>query len=125
MSSRRRELMRQRLEMPYNLLALARPVVYRYLAAILLAVAAQLVRILLHSQTLIPFVTYGPFVVISALLGGLGPGLLTTILCILEIVNFAPAPIGSFAANDASWQGIGAFAFRGVVMSGLAEWLKR
>jgi PAS domain S-box-containing protein len=111
--------------MPYNLLALLRPAVYRYLAAILLAVAAQVVRISLRPPTVIPFVTYGPFVVISALLGGLGPGLLTTILCTLEIVYFAPEPIGSFAVNDASWQGIGAFAFRGVVMSVLAESLKR
>jgi PAS domain S-box-containing protein len=112
--------------MPYSLLALLRrPGVYRYVAAVLLAVAAQLVRIPLHRPTAIPFVTYGPFVVISALLGGLGPGLLTTILCTLEIAYFSVEPVGSFALNDASWQGIGAFVFRGVVMSVLAEWLKR
>jgi len=98
----------------------------RYIAAITLAVAAQVIRIPLHPQTLMPFITYAPFMVASAVAGGLGPGLLTTILCILEVVYFAVEPLGSLAIrNPANWIGIGALAMTGVVASVLAEQLKR
>src|ERR1700737_4922962 len=98
----------------------------RYIAAILLAVAAQVVRIPLHPPTLIPFITYAPFMVVSAVAGGLGPGLLTTILCVLESMYFAIEPLGSFAMDDSTnWLGVGALAFTGIVASISAEELKQ
>jgi K+-sensing histidine kinase KdpD len=108
--------------MPFAPLRLAR---YRYLAAILLAVAAQVARMPFHVTTAVPFITYVPFVVVSALLGGFGPGILTTVVCTLEIAYFALEPIGSFSINDqANWHGIGAFVLTGVVTSLLAERLE-
>jgi PAS domain S-box-containing protein len=98
---------------------------HRYLAAILLALAAQVVRFPFHLTTEVPFITYAPFVVASALLGGFGPGILTTVLCTLEIVYFALEPIDSFAMSDRShWHGIGAFLVTGMVTSLLADRLK-
>ena len=99
---------------------------FRYVAAVLLAVAAQVARIPLHPPTIVPFITYAPFVVVSALLGGVGPGLLTTFLCALEIIYFAVEPIGSFwIADQTNWYGIAAFGVTGVAASLLAERLKR
>ncbi len=97
-----------------------------YLAAIALAVAAQLARIPLHPPTIIPFITYAPFIIISAIAGGLGPGLLTTLLCILESLYFALEPLGSFAvSNPTNLGGLGALLVTGAVASAMAEWLKR
>ena len=98
---------------------------HRYLAAILLAIAAQVARAPFHLTSTLPFITYAPLVLMSALLGGFGPGLLTTTLCVLEIFYFSPA-LSFFAAND--WpvlQRLGAFFATGVVISVLAEGLKR
>src|SRR5579871_579295 len=72
----------------------ARTPFHRYLAAILLAVAAQAARLPLQPQTIVPFITYAPFVVVSALAGGLGPGVLTTILCVVEICLLFPGTGG-------------------------------
>ena len=98
----------------------------RYTAAIALAILAQLVRIPLHLATMVPFITYAPFVVASAITGGLGPGLFTTILCTLESVYFSVEPVGSFAvANPTNWIGIGTLLVTGVVASAMAERLKQ
>ena len=98
---------------------------YRYLTAVLLAVLAQAARMLLHPPTAIPFITYAPFVVVSALIGGFGPGLLATALCTLEIDYFALEPIGSLLIADRNnWHGIGAFLVTGITASLLSEQLK-
>jgi len=98
----------------------------RYIAAIVLAAAAQGARIPMHPPTLIPFITYAPFIIVSASFGGFGPGLLTTILCSIESVYFAIEPLGSFAMdNPTNWLGVGALFFSGVVASFLTERLKR
>ncbi|MBZ5609307.1 MAG: PAS domain S-box protein [Acidobacteriia bacterium] len=98
----------------------------RCLVAIALAGAAQVVRIPFHSPTTRPFITYAPFVVMGALLGGFGPGLLTTVLCTLETIYFSVEPVGSFAVQDPTqWDGIGALLLTGVVASILVERLKR
>ena len=100
--------------------------VVRYTAAIALAVAAQIVRIPLHEPTLIPFITYAPFAVASALIGGFWPGLLATILCALEAVYFAIEPVGSFAITyPTNWLGVVALVLTGLVASVLAERLKQ
>jgi PAS domain S-box-containing protein len=98
----------------------------RYIVAIVLAAAAQLARIPLHPPTIIPFITYAPFIIASASFGGFGPGLLTTILCSLESLYFAMEPLGSFAPDNATnWLGVGALFFSGIVASVLAERKKR
>jgi PAS domain S-box-containing protein len=98
----------------------------RYVAAILLAVAAQIARLPLHPSTIMPFITYAPFMVVSAVTGGLGPGLLTTAICALESAYFAVEPLSSFAIRDAvNWIGMGALLLTGVVASVLVERLKR
>jgi PAS domain S-box-containing protein len=97
----------------------------RYIAAIALAVAAQVARIPMHPPTIIPFITYAPFIVLSASFGGFGPGLLTTMLCMIEVVYFALEPLGSFAVDDpTNWIGVAAIAFTGIVASVLVEQAK-
>ncbi|MBZ5622267.1 MAG: PAS domain-containing protein [Acidobacteriia bacterium] len=98
----------------------------RYAAGVLLAVAAQLARLPLPSPTSIPYITHVPFILLSAALGGLGPGLLATGLCTLESLYFATEPIGAFAAgHPAHWLGLGTLALTGVVTSVLFERLNR
>lgn len=95
-------------------------------AAAALAGIAQVVRTPLQTATLIPYITYVPFILLAAFLGGLAPGLLTTGLCVLEAVYFATAPLGSLAVGDgAHWAGAAALAFTGVIASTLFERLRR
>ena len=108
--------------MRYSLPATAR---YRYLAAILVAFAALIARTPLHPTTAVPFITYVPWVVISALMGGLGPGFLTTILCIFESIYFSIERDSSFAIAKAMDWRLGGFTATCVVISLLAEWAKR
>jgi two-component sensor histidine kinase/PAS domain-containing protein len=86
-------------------------------AAILLAVAAQLARIPLDPPALIPFITYVPFILLGAFLGGMAPGLLTTCLCVLESLYFA--------AGQRHLLGAAALALTGVTASVLFERLRR
>jgi two-component sensor histidine kinase len=96
-----------------------------YSAALLLAAAAQVARIPLHPPTLMPHISYVPFIVLSAALGGFGPGLLSTTVCVLESVYFATEPVGAFAVGDSRlWGGVAALAFTGLVTSGLFGSLK-
>ncbi len=98
----------------------------RYGAALLLSLAAQLARLPLASPTAIPYITYVPFIVMSAALGGLGPGLLATAICTLESLYFAIDPVASFAVSQpVEWVGLGALAFTGVFASLLLERLIR
>jgi len=102
------------------------PPAVSYGAAMLLAALAQLARLPLHSQTLIPFITYVPFILLSAFLGGWGPGVLTTILCTIESLYFATAPVRDFRIEDPQqWLGLGALALTGVAASGLFERLRQ
>lgn len=94
------------------------PPAVRYAAAILLAAAAQLVRWPLHPPTLMPSITYVPFILLSGWFGGFGAGLLTTGLCTLESLYFATAPVDSFRVTDPrSFIALGALAFSGVAIS--------
>ena len=47
---------------------------------LLLALAAQLARIPLDCPTLFPYITYLPFIMVSACIGGLASGLVITFL---------------------------------------------
>ena len=96
----------------------------RYGAAILLALLAQAVRLPLHPPTVIPYITYVPFMLVACF-GGFGPGLLATVLCVVECMYFAVEPVGSFVPDDTQhWFAIGAFALTGVVASALFQRLK-
>ena len=98
----------------------------RYEAALFLAAAAQIARLPLHPPTLIPYITYLPFVLLSAAYGGFWPGLLTTVLCFLEALYFATEPVGSLAVRDPSnWFGLGAFMLTGLLANILFERAKR
>jgi PAS domain S-box-containing protein len=98
----------------------------RYGSAILLAALAQAARLPLHQPAFMPFITYVPFILLGAAFGGLGPGLLSTVLCALESIYFATEPIGSFrVADPRNWLGIGAVALTGLAASVLFERLKR
>jgi two-component sensor histidine kinase/PAS domain-containing protein len=98
----------------------------RYLAALALALVAQLVRAPLDPPTLMPSITYVPFILLSGWLGGTGPGLLATALCTGESLYFATAPVHSFQVSDPqSLVGLAALAFTGVITSLLFEQVRR
>ena len=98
----------------------------QYGGAILLAALAQVARLPLHPPTLMPFITYVPFILLAAAFGGLEPGLLSTFLCAFESAFFAVQPVGSLrVADPRNWLGIGAMALTGLVASVLFERLKR
>jgi PAS domain S-box-containing protein len=87
---------------------------------------AQAARSPLHQPALMPFITYVPFILLSAAFGGFGPGLLTTALCALESIYFATEPVGSFrVAYPQQWLGIAVLALTGLVASALFERLKQ
>ncbi len=75
---------RARFASPSSLLA--------YCFAVLLAALAQIARIPLHPPTVIPFITYVPFIVFAGWLCGFGPSLITTANCTLECIYFAIEP---------------------------------
>ena len=98
---------------------------FRYIAAIGLALAAQVATITFHLP-ISTFITYAPFIVASALVGGLRPGLLTTILCLIEAFYFAVKPAHPFAtANPTDWDRLSALLLTGVVASVLSERIRR
>lgn len=98
----------------------------RYAAAIALALAGPATRVPLQPLHFTPVVPYAPFIVLSAIVLGLGPGLFTTLLCILETVYFATQPAGSLAAvGAANWERVAAVGFTGVFASFMADRLKR
>ena len=97
-----------------------------YGLAVLLAAVAQVMRLPLHPSTLMPYITYVPFMLLGAALGGFGPGVLVTAICVLESTYFAMEPLRSFKVSDPQlWPGLGAMALTGIVASWLFESLKR
>ena len=97
-----------------------------YSGAIVVAGLAQAARLPLHPPTLMPFITYIPFILLAAGFGGLGPGLLSTALCVLEAVYFATEPGGSLRVTDPrNWLAAGVVVLTGLVASVLFERVKR
>ena len=102
------------------------PAAVRYGLAVLLAAAAQAARLPLHPPTLIPFITFVPFILLSAFLAGWGPGVLATFLCMLESIYFGTAPVETLhMRNPHVWPGVGALAVTGLVASALFERLRQ
>ncbi len=99
----------------------------RYLAALVLAIAAQAGSFLFVVPASMPLIVYAPFVVVSAAFGGLGPGLLTTILCVAEALYFfVIEPVGSFTlAHATGLELLGSLLATGVIASVFTEKLHR
>ena len=100
----------------------------RYGVAIACAVAAVLAREGLASGWGLefPYLPFYPAVLIAAWVGGLGPGLLTTLLCALGAVYLWIPPAGSFTiASVGDRISLAGFAFIGVSLSALTELLRR
>jgi PAS domain S-box-containing protein len=98
----------------------------RLAAAVALAIAAQLAGTLLAPPAPISMIVYAPFVVASAIAGGLGPGLVTTMLCCLEAAYFVMEPVGSLAvSNTKDFERLGGLLLTGAIASLFSERLKR
>ena len=95
----------------------------RYAFAILVSLLALWVRVLLDgSLDGYPFLTFFPAVLVSALLGGLGPGLLATILCGLLAQYFLVDPIYSLEiAAPSGWIALGMYGATAAAMVGLVH----
>lgn len=94
----------------------------RYPAAIALGFGGPALHTLAH----ISLVPRAPFLVISAMALGLGPGILTTILCMLETFYLAVQARGSWQAlGPGDWERVGVLAFTGLFASLMADRLKR
>jgi PAS domain S-box-containing protein len=73
-----------------------------------------------------PFMTFFPAVMLSAYLGGLGPGLVATFGSAAASAFFLPKPHFSFEVDDpADVLALGLFTLTGVVLSALSESLHR
>jgi len=101
------------------------PPIISYSVGLFLGVLAEVVRLPLHPSTFLPFITHVPFILVSAAFGGLGPGLLTTVLCTLEAMYFATEPVESLRlADPRNWLGVAALVITGVAASVILDRLK-
>lgn len=97
-----------------------------YAAAIAMATAAQLIRFWFVVPSSVGLIWYAPFVVAAAILGGLGPGLLTTVLCVLEAQYFVIEPVGSWVVSDVrDLERLSGLLVTGIMASVFSERLKR
>src|ERR1700720_2890295 len=100
----------------------------RYAVAVACAVAAVLARMSLASVwgLTFPYLTFYPAVLLSAWVGGLGPGLVTTGLCALAAVYFWISPTHSFLIDTLGDRvSLVGFLFIGAAISALNELLQR
>jgi PAS domain S-box-containing protein len=73
-----------------------------------------------------PYITFFPAIMLSGWLGGLGPGLLTTLISALTAIYFWMAPIRSFRISDSGeLLGLAVFVLVGIVISVLNEAWRR
>src|SRR3981081_602794 len=100
----------------------------RYAVAVACAVAAVLVRMFLASAwgLKFPYLPFHPAVLLSAWVGGLGPGLVTTGLCALAAVYFWIPPTSSLLIDTFGARGsLPGSLFIGAAISVLNELLQR
>ncbi len=100
----------------------------QYALAVILVVAATLLRHWLtgYLSPLIIFLTYYPAVMISALLGGMGPGILATLLAAICANYFFLTPVGAFTiASRGDLHGLLMFIGIGLTISWLASALEQ
>ena len=102
---------------------------WRYALAIVAVAAGYVVRLGLEAWTgpgLPPFITFFPTVMVAALLGGIGPGLLATALAALIAGLWIMPPVGeSVFASRASQVGLALFCGLGLFMTAVAEVSRR
>ncbi len=102
--------------------------VERYVVAILLVLAATLLRLVFLQSlgTSVAFITFYPAVMIAGLYGGLRAGMLATLLSAAAADYFWMEPVGSFlmvSSND--WVAIAVFVTSCALMSVVAEKLRQ
>lgn len=100
----------------------------RYFIAVSAVAIGLLTRLALEPiwQTRLPYITLFPAIMVSALLGGLGPGLLATLLSTLGAAYYWLFPLRSLRITDpGELVGVGMFMFVGVVISALNEAWRR
>src|SRR5690349_14542715 len=95
-----------------------------YLWACIAVAAGVLLRSLLTPQlkSSLPFITLFPAVFVAAYLGGLGPGILATLLGVLTALLFFINPVGSLSlANPVAFYGVLLFTLSGAATAWLGE----
>ncbi|MGO8697265.1 MAG: DUF4118 domain-containing protein [Limisphaerales bacterium] len=101
----------------------------RYGLVLMVVLAAFLLRAGLERMTggrLPAYLTFYPAVMLSALLGGVGPGLLSTVTLALGANYFILPPLGSFSvATLSDAVGLALFTGMGVFMSVVADLYRR
>ena len=101
---------------------------WRYSVAIGLVIVATVLR-LAFLQMLgmhVAFITFYPIVMLAALYGRLGPGLVATVLSAVLASYFWIEPAGSlFASTLADWVSIAIFLMSGAMVSGIVEAMYR
>jgi PAS domain S-box-containing protein len=99
----------------------------RYGLAVLLAGAAVAARLALEPVwgLKVPLITMFPAIMVSAWLGGFGPGMVTTLLCAVAADYFWLAPPGAFVPAPAELLALVVFVAIGVVTSALNEAWRR
>ena len=100
----------------------------RYLIAVGAAVVATLLRLGLDPawESGLPYITFFPAIMLSAWLGGVGPGIVTTALSALAAAFFWIQPVRAFRlAGPSEWLGLFVFVGVGVVISVLNEAWRR
>jgi PAS domain S-box-containing protein len=95
----------------------------RYGQAVLAAAAAAAARQLLEARfgSEPPYITFYPAMMLAAIIGGFGPGLLTTLLTACYADYFVLAPRGHFAISDPGEAiGLAIFCLMGLAVSSFA-----
>jgi PAS domain S-box-containing protein len=101
---------------------------HRYIVAVALTAAAAIVRLVFLQAlgTQAAFVTFYPAVMVSALYGGLRPGLLAAALSACLAGYFWVEPVGVFAIGQASgWLSIAVFLLSCAMISAITESMHR
>jgi PAS domain S-box-containing protein len=102
--------------------------VSRYGAAVALAVVAILIRLALDPiwGLRLPYITLFPAIMVSAWIGGAGPGILTTVLTAVAAEYFWIEPTGSWLVEDKTeLVGLGLFVVIGIFIGVLNEAWRR
>jgi len=100
----------------------------RYLIAVSTVAIGLLARLALEPiwDAKLPYITLFPAVMVSAWLGGFGPGLLTTLLSALGAAYYWLEPLRTFRVTDpGELAGLGVFVMVGAVIGGLNEAWRR
>ena len=117
-----------RIALPKELMSKRHPAWLRYAVAVALTVGALLVRqwFLQTLELRNVFLTFYPAVILASLYGGLGPGLLSTILSAALVDYFFIPPLHQFSIRDpADVLGMGIFLLSCVMINGTVEAMHR